>query len=252
MQLKQNINSSTNPFSIQNNQQTMTKKDILLIITILLLQTNGYGQKKQIINFQTVTSENKIWGIDVSHHQSDIDWKSLLRQKPHFIFFKATEGASIKDSKYEENYYEARNYGIIVGSYHFFSYRSSGVEQANNFLKVAKYKSGDLPLVIDAEYSRKMPSKKVVTKELTDFMKIITRKTGKKPIVYCDYDFYIQYLKGNLKNKHYLWICDYRQQPECDWTFWQTTDKFEIQGVKGRVDLNIFNGTRADLKALLF
>lgn len=230
----------------------MKRQVILLIIIYLLFHANIFAQKKQTINFQTVTSENKIWGIDISHHQSNIDWESLLQQKPHFIFFKATEGSSIQDSKYEENYNEARNNGIIVGSYHFFSYRSSGVKQANNFLKVAKYTSGDLPLVIDAEYSRKMPSKKIVTKELTDFMKIITQKTGKKPIVYCDYDFYVQYLKGNLKNKHYLWICDYRRQPDCDWTFWQTTDKFEIQGVKGRVDLNIFNGTRADLKALLF
>ena len=222
------------------------------VIFLLLLSINIFGQQKQKLNYNSIRSENKIWGIDISHHQSNIDWESLTQQKPHFIFFKATEGASLKDSKYDENYNEARSNGIIVGSYHFFTYRSSGVQQANNFLKVAKYNSGDLPLVIDAEYSRKMPSKRLVTKELTDFMKIITRKTGKKPIVYCDYDFYKQYLKGNLRNKHYLWICDYRQQPDCDWTFWQTTDKFEIQGVKGRVDFNIFNGTRSELKAMLF
>ena len=76
----------------------MQKKDIFLIITVFLFQINTFAQKKQAINFQNVTSENKIWGIDISHHQSNIDWESLLRQKPHFIFFKATEGSSITNS----------------------------------------------------------------------------------------------------------------------------------------------------------
>lgn len=224
----------------------------LLVLTLFIFSSNSSAQNYRKVTFHQIKSEGKIWGIDISHHQSTIDWKKLKKQKPHFIFFKATEGASHKDKKYTENYKNARKQGIIVGSYHFFSYRSTGEAQANHFLKTARYKSGDLPLVLDAEYAPNMPSNKVVTKELTDFMKIVTRKTGKKPIVYCDYDYYKQYLDGNLKNKHYLWICDYRQKPDCDWTFWQTTDKFSISGVKGGVDFNLFNGTKGELEALLF
>ena len=224
----------------------------LLFLILLLTQCTTYATDYRRVTFKQIKSEGKIWGIDMSHHQSDIDWNKLKKQKPHFIFFKATEGASHTDSKYKSNYKNAKELDIIVGSYHFFSYTSNGKYQANHFLSVAKYEEGDLPLVLDAEYAKKMPADKVVTKELIDFLKVITKKTGKKPIIYCDYDYYKQYLERKLKTEHLLWICDYRRKPNCDWTFWQTTDQFKISGVKGTVDFNIFNGSKKKLKALLF
>ncbi len=36
-------------------------------------------------------------GIDVSHHQGDIDWKTVGQQDIKFVFIKATEGATFID-----------------------------------------------------------------------------------------------------------------------------------------------------------
>lgn len=224
----------------------------LFIIFLVLTHFTASATDYRKVTFHQIKAEGKIWGIDLSHHQSDIDWEKLEKQKPHFVFFKATEGASHTDTKYKDNYKNAKKLDIIVGSYHFFSYSSNGKYQAKHFLSVAKYKSGDLPLVLDAEYAKKMPADKIVTKELIDFIKAVTKKTGKKPIIYCDYDYYKQYLDGKLKTDHTLWICDYRRKPNCEWKFWQTTDKFKISGIKGSVDFNIFNGTKKQLKAMLF
>ena len=55
------------------------------------------------------------WGIDISHYQSDIDWIKLEQQKPHFIFLKATEGATIQDQKYDEYYQQIGKLQIPVG-----------------------------------------------------------------------------------------------------------------------------------------
>ncbi len=45
-----------------------------------------------------------IRGIDVSHHQRDIDWKVAKASGIHFTYIKATEGVDFKDPKFSENW----------------------------------------------------------------------------------------------------------------------------------------------------
>ena len=85
----------------------------LLVLALFIFSSNGSAQNYRKVTFHQIKSEGKIWGIDISHHQSTIDWKLLKKQKPHFIFFKATEGASHKDKKYTENYKNARKLCIL-------------------------------------------------------------------------------------------------------------------------------------------
>lgn len=223
-----------------------------LILLVILASLWVFAGNLHNITFGKVKAEGKIWGIDVSHHQSTIDWEELQKQKPHFIFLKATEGSSRQDTKYHCNYKEARKLGIIVGSYHFFSYKSCGKDQAKNFLSNVKYQRGDLPLVLDAEFARTIPARRVVTNELITFINIVFNRTGRYPIIYCDYDYYLLYLKDRLNGKCKLWIVDYKNRPNCKWTFWQTTDQFKMAGIKGKVDFNLFNGSRETLEDLLF
>lgn len=194
----------------------------------------------------------KIWGIDISHYQEIFDWNKLKTHEPGFIFVKATEGSTIQDPKYAEYYNSIRKLNIPVGSYHFFSYKSSGKEQARNFLSTVKYQRGDLPLVLDAEFAKKMPDKEQIKKELLDFMTVVYGKTGRSPIIYCPYKYYLLYLKNNLPMECKLWIVDYQGKPDCDWTFWQTTEKYKVGGIKGYVDFNLFYGSKKKLKNLLY
>lgn len=74
----------------------------------------------------------KYRGIDISHHQRHVDWQKLVAEnKPDFIYLKSTEGASHVDSKFHEYYRKSRREGIPTGAYHFFSYRTDGLSQAN-------------------------------------------------------------------------------------------------------------------------
>ena len=245
----------------------MSKKNFLYSIFIVIL-IQACGSVQSIVKIETpatpppplnvhkitfgeVKKEGKLWGLDLSHYQEIVDWDMLEDQQPDFIFLKATEGMTIQDDKYEEHYNKIRKLKIPVGSYHFFSYKTSGKDQANNFLSTVKYKIGDLPLVLDAEFSKKMPEKKDVVRELLSFMKAVKARIGSYPIIYCNYDYYLLYLKTNVTEECKLWIVDYKNKPNCKWTFWQTTDKFNVGGIKGKVDFNMFNGTREDFKKLL-
>lgn len=198
-----------------------------------------------------VDTEGKVWGIDVSHHQDSIDWEKLNEQRPHFVFLKATEGITNQDNKYGWNYKEARDKNIPVGSYHFFTYKNSGKEQAENFLATVKFSNGDLPPVLDLEFSRKMPPANQVRNELLDFIQTISQKLACFPIIYCNNRFFSLYLQGCLPEKCKLWIVDYKAQPNANWTFWQTSNRHKLPGIKGYVDLNIFNGSITNLRELL-
>lgn len=248
----------------------MQKRLISILCIIILSQFCAFAKKTHKthrrhktthivhhIQQPTVTLDDvkpleNVWGIDVSHHQNDINWEMLGQQKPDFMFIKASEGVTCQDTKYLQNYSEARKRRILVGSYHFFSYKSSGKDQANNFLSVAQHKDSDLLPVLDAEFRRRMPNKETVTNELTSFINTIYEKLGHYPIVYCDYRFYKLYLQDHLSDKCKLWIVNYKEKPNCDWAFWQTTDRFKLEGIRGFVDLNMFNGPIANLNTMLY
>lgn len=238
----------------------MQKKIIFIALIFIALQSCGVFSKKNIttavINEKTDTLATKalpgrLWGIDISHYQVITDWNKVQEHQPDFIFLKTTEGSTHKDPLYPRYYQEIRNKKITVGSYHFFTYMSSGKDQAKNFLSVAQLNKGDLPLVLDVEYAKKMPAKEVVKREVKAFINTIFQKTKRYPIVYCDHKFYQAYLKNSLPTICKLWIVDYRGQPKCDWVFWQTTDKYKVSGIKGFVDFNIFNGSLKDLQAIM-
>lgn len=62
-----------------------------------------------------------IQGIDISHHQKEIDWDRLKVSEIQFIFIKATEGGDFKDKRFQLNWRDARDRGFAVGAYHFFT-----------------------------------------------------------------------------------------------------------------------------------
>ncbi len=248
----------------------MHKRLISILFIILLIQFSGFAKKSHktthkkhktthkvyhvlpTVTLDDINPAENVWGIDVSHHQNDINWTELGSQKPNFMFIKASEGVTCQDSKYIQNYTEAKKLGILVGSYHYFSYKSSGKEQANNFLAFAQHKDSDLLPVLDAEFSKKMPKKDWVINELANFVNTIYEKLGHYPIVYCDYRFYNLYLKEKLSDKCKLWIVNYREKPTADWAFWQKTDRLKLAGINGFVDLNMFNGTTLNLAGYLY
>jgi lysozyme len=205
------------------------------------------------LTIEDVKDTEQLWGIDISHYQKDIDWAKMQNEKPHFMFIKASEGADRIDEKYLTNYTEARKLGIPVGSYHFFSYKSTGKEQAKNFLAVARHSTGDLIPVLDAEFTRSIPAdKEKVTAELTDFINTIYEQLGYYPIIYCNYKYFQAYLTESIQKNCKLWIVEYRNQPDGDWTLWQKTNKFKLASIKGHVDLNFFKGNLTNLQELFY
>lgn len=201
----------------------------------------------------------EIHGIDISHHQGAIDWDKLRNNgmigkwPVRFVMIKATEGASNLDENFNDNFYQAREYGFIRGAYHFWSTRSTGRSQAEYFLKQVKLEDGDLPPVLDVEHKAKDQSPEEFKKSVLTWLRLVEREYGVKPIIYTYYKFKTAYLSDSVFDQYPYWIAHYyvdKVEYKGKWKFWQHTDCGKLPGIKGYVDFNIYNGSYYDLKRL--
>ena len=198
-----------------------------------------------------------IHGIDISRHQGKIDWERLatnqVEEAPlHFVFMKATEGGDFKDVTYAKNIEKSRKHGFITGAYHFYSPRTSATKQANFFIKNVKLKSGDLPPVLDVEIFGK-GSKENFKDSVKVWLDLVEKNYKTKPIIYTSYKFKEKYLSDPVFDEYPFWIAHYyvsKVRYKGEWDFWQHTDIGIIDGIEERVDLNVFNGTLEELKAM--
>lgn len=142
-------------------------------------------------------SRREVWGIDISHHQKSINWEVVVREnRPDFIFMKVSEGATHVDTKYAQHRASARRHNIPVGGYHFFSYKTSGKAQAENFIRNAKLGKGDLHPVLDIEYpGSKSRTSFWIQQEVRAFSEAIKKEYAVYPIIYCEAAFYNEHLK---------------------------------------------------------
>lgn len=222
--------------------------DLLSPVIDYVIELRSDLKKEKYSDYQP--SAGEIWGIDISHHQRGIRWSQFDNMRPHFVFLKATQGASHIDSRYERYISEIDELDIPVGSYHFFEYDDDGEDQARHFLEIAKIRKGDLPPVLDVEEYKRMASSKWIAKNVNRFLEYVEEKTGVRPILYCTCNYYNRYLEGKLDKNYILWIADYSGQPNCKFTFWQRSDSFKHDAFRGRVDLNYFSGDKLELESL--
>ena len=201
----------------------------------------------------------EIHGIDISHYQGTIDWDELkgnavIKCCPlRFIIIKSTEGSTMVDSNFKDNFYQAREYGFIRGAYHFWSNKSTARAQAYHFLNNVRLEDGDLPPVLDIEHMPKNTSVEDFQRDVLTWLHIVEDKYHVKPIIYTYYKFKQQYLSAPVFDDYPYWIAHYyvdKVEYKGKWKFWQHTDAGKLPGIKGYVDFNIYNGSFYDLKML--
>ncbi|MBQ7512181.1 MAG: glycoside hydrolase family 25 protein [Prevotella sp.] len=201
----------------------------------------------------------EIHGIDISHHQGTINWRVLREQglidksPVRFVMIKATEGATRVDENFADNFYQAREYGFTRGAYHFYSVHSSAKAQAAFFISQVKLENGDLPPVLDVEHKPKQQSADEFKQSVLEWLHIVERHYGVKPIIYTFYKFKMQYLSDPVFDDYPYWIAHYYVDSvayQGAWKFWQHTDVGKLPGIKGNVDFNIYNGSYYDLRKL--
>lgn len=219
--------------------------------------------KEKIQNEEQVSKYT--YGIDVSKHQGEIDWKAVANTKQvDFAFIRAgfrgygQEGTLNVDPKFSYNAKNANAQGIKVGAY-FFS-QAVNVEEAKEeayfLLDILKGHTINYPVAIDVEYANTAHtgradnvSREMRTQICIEFLTII-QNAGYIPMIYADKYFATDNLDMSKLQKYEFWMAHYTGATQTNpllkpsdykgnYAIWQYTSKGKINGISGDVDMNL-------------
>lgn len=156
-------------------------------------------------------------GIDVSHHQTALDWRKVNAFGIDFAIIRAGRDVTV-DRMFHQHIKGAIDAGLPVGVY-WFSYALSKADaqrEADFCLQTIKPYKLDLPIFFDYEYDSERYSKErgvTPTKRLrTDIIKAFCERikaSGYEVGIYTNIDYIINRLYWN-ELKHYpLWLAQF-------------------------------------------
>lgn len=199
-----------------------------------------------------------IHGIDVSRHNSRIDWQRVKQVQVNgvplqFVFIKATEGATMADKSFSKNWLGAGQAGLRRGAYHFFHPTRDPLKQADNFIRRVTLEAGDFAPVLDFEVMNGQPDANIL-RDLQLWLDAVEDHYGQKPIIYTNAYLYKRFIKGHLFN-YPLWIADYsnphlRNYDPANLYIWQHNKSGSVPGISGLVDINTFVQEPGDLEKI--
>jgi lysozyme len=207
-------------------------------------------------NIQVLSNhKDKVFGIDVSEYQGEIDWDeadSIENFKIGFVFVRATCGIDKVDFNFKENWKQVRSKKIIRGAYHYYRPNENSIAQAKFFVKTVKLSKGDLPPILDIEQLPENQSIDSLKVGLHRWLDYVDAHYKVKPIIYTGESYYKDFLKDEF-SEYTFWVANYNFWVESikdDWLFWQFSEKGIVNGINENVDINIYNGSPKMLQYL--
>ncbi|MCJ8138697.1 GH25 family lysozyme [Falsirhodobacter halotolerans] len=204
---------------------------------------------------RNVPSAYPVHGIDVARYQTSIDWQQASAYGVRFAFVKATEGGDYVDPLYTTHRNAARAAGVPVSAYHYYYFCRTPEEQAAWFIANHPRHRGDLPPVLDMEWTptsrtcRIRPNPEEVRRQAGVFLNILQNHYGQRPVVYSTVDFFRDNAMWLVPAEFWLRATaghPSEVHPGRDWHFWQYTGTGLIPGIEGRVDINAFRGSEQE------
>ena len=202
-------------------------------------------------------------GIDVSEHQGTIDWKKVKAAGIDYAMIRAGFGWEEIDDQTDaslvQNVTGAKQAGLPFGLYHY-SYADT-VEEAKkeaefllDILEANNIAPSDLsyPIAFDIEEPDRLnvSQRRVNTDMVNAFCEII-RDAGYLPMVYASKTVIQDYLYYDEISANNIWMAAWTSTPNDTEIFdncfpvdmWQYSESGTVDGINGRVDLNICYNT---------
>ncbi len=201
--------------------------------------------------------KSKVFGIDVSHYQGNIEWERVGEfengVKISFVIMRAAVGQDEEDRQFATNWLRAKERGIIRGAYHYYRPDENSIKQADNFISIVKLEKGDLPPVLDIEAIPNVQSVKSLKKGLKKWLNKVEKHFGIKPIIYTADSYYKDFLNDTEFRAYTFWIANFnkiKQPVHKKWKIWQFTETGKVEGINHPVDFNVFKGSIAELRKM--
>src|ERR671910_485801 len=94
---------------------------VLAAVLLLLVLLGLWGWYVWLPGYRPGLEAGERYGVDVSSHQSEIDWENVAGDGIEFAYIKATEGGDYVDERFQQNWDDSAAAGLDRGAYHFFT-----------------------------------------------------------------------------------------------------------------------------------
>lgn len=226
-----------------------SKKRFLIRVTLAILLTalvyrywSNNNRENVELTLPELPEGFSSYGIDISHHQGEINWETLFTTSDSliaFVYCKATEGLNHTDSQWYYNRKTLLLKGVPNGAYHFFHPKKDPKKQAQHFLDHYNSRQGDLPPVLDAEIEGTSDAQLI--ESMTIWLEAVEKRTGMRPIIYTSHHFFKTKFAGNFA-RYKFWIANYNKNvsglEDDQIIHWQYSDRGAVPGIAGNVDMN--------------
>lgn len=188
-------------------------------------------------------------GIDVSKWQGVIDWEKVKADGIQFVIIRAGYGKNNIDEYFERNISECNRLGIPCGVYWFsYAYNEEMARQEAQYcLEAIKPYKVEYPVCFDFEYDSVDYAKKkgvIITKALAtkiaDAFLSEIESAGYYAMNYANKDYLKNMFDMDNLKKYDLWYAYWSSENDRkDAGIWQYTSSGRVNGITGRVDMNI-------------
>ena len=209
------------------------------------------ADKTEIQKLQTTSGNAKV-GIDVSKWNGTIDWDKVKNAGVQFAIVRAgyrgsVTGSLVEDPQFVANMKGATAAGIPVGVYFFTQAtdEKEAVEEASAVLELIRDFQLSYPVFIDTEGAGgngRADGLDAETRTLVceAFCRTV-ENAGYTAGVYASRNWYNNNLQTDRLENYHIWLAEYRSVPlyQGYYKTWQYTSKGKVDGIEGRVDMNI-------------
>ena len=179
-----------------------------------------------------------VQGVDVSHVNGQIDWKTVRADGAEFAYVLASVGSVRRDAAFSRNWQDAKSAGLRRGAIHEFSLCQLADDQAANFIATVPREAGALPSVVRLAFDEACPSRPdraVVIGELERLVKAIEAHVEQPVILSLDPDFEEAYRVSEAIDRP-LWLRKSYFPPDFGaraWVMWQASSHRHVDGLTG-------------------
>ena len=192
------------------------------------------------------------FGIDVSKWNKEIDWDKVKEAGVQYAIIRvgyrgSQTGLLVEDPYFEQNIRGAIASDIPVGVYFFTQAITEveAVEEASMVMKLCERYKLSYPVFIDTEGAGgngRADNLDAETRTLIcDAFCTTIKNAGYDAGVYASRNWLNENLISDKLEKHIVWLAEYRETPlyQGYYQMWQYSSNGEVDGIEGRVDMNL-------------
>lgn len=183
-------------------------------------------------------------GIDVSVHNGYVDYNKVKAAGYSFVMIRDGYGDTLSypnqvDSRFEENYRNAKAAGMSIGAYHYmYATTVEGAKrEAEGMLSLLKGKQFDYPVSLDIEEQKQFNLSAVQKGAIIEAFISVLEQAGYYVVLY-SYESFLNSIPITTLAKYDIWCANTSKTPSIRYGIHQYSFTGGVSGISGDVDLN--------------